>query len=127
MKTNPFQPPPAKEAEIIPDVRELIDDVKTRNLLAKLVTQSIDWQQTEKEAKKAREPITTQIKKILGDYEVGKAVCNGYRLNYFNSPRSSISKELLLSNGVSPAIITKCTTTSNSYTLRITAPGEEDE
>ena len=65
MKNPAFQPPPTKEPEIIPDVKELIDDVKTRNTLAKLVAQSDDWQKTEKEAKKAQKQADGLIQEAL--------------------------------------------------------------
>lgn len=120
-------PPPPKEEEIIPDVRELINSAKDRLKLAQLVEQSSAWGVQEKEAKKMRAPLTAAIKKILGEYEVGRAMCDGKLINYYNAPRSTLSRELLLSHGISPQVLEACTVTKDSYTLRISAPGESEE
>ena len=122
---NPFAPP-AKEAEVVPDIREVIASVADRNKLAKLIEQQAEWGKVESEAKKTRKPLTEAIKKLVGAYEVTKMMCNGYRVSYFDSPRTSISEDALLAAGVSPTIINKCKVTSHAYTLRITQPGEED-
>lgn len=121
-------PPPPKEEEVVPDIREIVHVAADRLRLMQLVRQSADWKQQEKEAKNHRKPLTESIKRILGVYEIRRATCDGLLINYYNAPRSSLSREKLLSCGVSPQILEACTVTKDAYTLRISAPGEvEDE
>ena len=120
-------PPPPAEEEVIPDIRELVDSAADRLRIVQLVEQSAAWGQQEKEAAKARKPITELIKKLAGKYGISKAMCGEYRLNYYNSPRSTLSRELLLSAGVSPKTLDACTTVKDSYTLRISVNGQDDE
>lgn len=124
----PFKPPPTpKEEEVIPDIREVVDNPSDLTKLVKLVKTYSEWQAQESEAKRAKKPLNEDIKKLLGKYSVVKAWCGGLKVNYFNSPRTSISKDLLLANGVSPLVIAKSTTTKDVYSLRITEPGQEDD
>lgn len=119
-------PPPPKEEEIIPDIRELVDSSVDRLRLLQLVQNQAAWGLQEKEAKGHRKPLTEAIKKILGAYSIGKAMCDGVLINYYNAPRSTLSREMLLSHGVSSKILDDCTVTKDAYTLRISQPGEED-
>lgn len=125
MIPTPYMPPPPpKEEEQIPDLRELVDDDADATFLANLVEQADAWRKQEAEAKKARKPLTERIKKLLGEYGIGKMMVGEIRVAYFNCPRSSISKELLLSQGVSPKVIAAATVIKDAYTLRI-GGGEE--
>jgi len=120
-------PPPPKEEEVIPDVRELVDNAADRLKIVQLVELSATWGAQEKEAKKARAPITESLKKIIGRYGISKAMCGDYRINYYNAPRKTLSREMLLSAGVSPKVLDSCTIEKDSYTLRVSAAGDEDE
>lgn len=120
-------PPPPKEEEIVPDIRELVDNTADRLALLRLVEQQTAWAQQESEAKKQRRPLTESIKRILGKYEIGRAMCDGMLINYYNSPRSSLSREMLLSKGISPQVLEACTIVKDSYTLRITGAGDEGD
>lgn len=120
-------PPPPKESEKLPDMREVIADAKDRLKLIRLTEAHVAFGIAEREAKKAKAPLTTQIKDILGRNSASKLMVEGTRLNYFNAPRSSIKGDLLLQHGVSPKIIAECTVTSDAYTLKITPAGEDDE
>jgi hypothetical protein len=77
--------------------------------------------------KKEREKITDAIKPLMGKLKLAKASWGDYRLSYFNTPRSTLDKALLLSHGVQPNVITACTVVKDSYTLRISRGGEEEE
>jgi len=120
-------PPPPKEEEIIPDIRELVDNAADRLRLMQLVEQQAAWGAQEKEAKKQRKPLTESIKKIIGKYGIGRAMCGELLINYYNAPRATLSRELLLSAGIPPKVLDACTITKDTYTLRISAPGESDE
>jgi hypothetical protein len=96
-------------------------------LLRRLVAASIEFAKQDKAAADARKPLTNQIKNLLGKYQVGKAVTEEARINYFESGRESIKGDLLLAAGVSPAIIAGATKKTVSYTLKLTAVGEEEE
>lgn len=123
---NPPAPPP-KEEEIVPDIRELVPNPLDRNRLANLIRTSAEFGKMEKEAKTARTPVTAAIKTLLSKYQIGRAVCDGVLINYYNAPRASLSRELLLSSGVSPKTLDACTITKDSFTLRISATGEDDD
>lgn len=120
-------PPPVKEVEKIPDMREVIVDAKERLKLMRLIEAHVAFGIQEKEAKKARAPLTIQIKDILGRNNASKLMVDGNRINYFNSPRSTIKGDLLLAHGITPKVIAECTVTSDAYTLKITPPGEGDD
>lgn len=119
MVPEKLAPPPEKEEERIPDIKELIRDTKTRLKLARLVQQEAEYAEEEKVARKAREPLTAAIKQILGEAEVGKAQVADFVVNYYNSPRESLDKILLMQNGVSPDVIARSTKRTDCYTLRI--------
>lgn len=121
-----FVPPPPKQEEVIPDLKSLIESRIEYKMLEGLITESADWAQQEREAKKARRPITEKIKQVLGKHGVSRAMCGEYRVIYYNAPRTSISKELLLSAGVDPEVIEECTISKDAYTLRILEPGEKE-
>lgn len=118
--------PPAKEVETLPDISEVIEGVADRLALKRLVADSVALAAQEKEIKAMRAPITNNIKNILAKYEVGKAMCGDARINFYTVPRSSLSKDLLLRAGVTPAVIAACTVTTQTATLRITV-GQEDD
>lgn len=122
-----YNPPPPKEEEIIPDIRELVDNTADLNSLTRLITESAEWAAQEKEAKRIREPITKRIKYLLGRYGVGRCVSNGLMVNYYNAPRATLSREALLSYGVSSKTLDACTVIKDSFTLRITAPGDAQD
>jgi hypothetical protein len=67
------------------------------------------------------------MKNLLGKYHVGKALLDDIRVNYFATGRSTIKADLLLDNGVSPAVIQKCTVTSEVYTLKLSRGKDEEE
>lgn len=110
-------PPPDKD-EPAPDIREFITDRKELNTLATLIDLHKQYGDAEKEAKKLKAPLTTQIKNILGANEVRRAICNGIPINYYNVPRTSIKLELL-KDYLDDETIAKCTVTTLTPTLRI--------
>ena len=123
--TSPFPAaPPAKEEEIIPDLRELDLPPAIRHKLGHLIDNYADWGQQKHEAEAAQKPINAEIKNILGEWGIGKAWHGDRKVLYYNSPRRTLSVEKLMENGVSPAVIALCYETKDSYTLRITARGE---
>ena len=131
----PSTAPPPKEVEAPPQLEDLDIVPADRVRLSHLVRESAEWGQQEKEAKKARKPITEQIKTILGAYKIGRVLVCGLWVNYYNAPRTTLDKGLLMTNlleaGILPAKATKIlemsTVTKDSYTLRIRVPGESDD
>ena len=119
-------PPPAKEEEVIPRVQDLVKDRKDLLLIRRLMTQHIELGNTERQAKKAKEKITAQLKVLAGRYSLGKADYDGDRLNYFAGTRSSIDSTKLLSAGVQPSVIQACTNVSTTFTLKVTQGDEEE-
>jgi len=122
-----LNPPPPKEEEVIPTLQELITDRKDFLALKRLVNEDIALKEVEANAKKQRKPLISKMKNLLGKYHVGKALLDDIRVNYFATGRSTIKADLLLDNGVSPAVIQKCTITSEVYTLKLSRGKDEEE
>lgn len=131
-------PPPEKTEEVIPQLVDLVTDREVRQVLVGLIESNLQWAKQESEAKKARKPIVTRIKSILGKFQVGKAAWEGYIVNYFaGKPRESIiSKDKLVlyltTLGWQPKdvqlLLANTTSTGKpTYTLKITASGEEED
>ena len=128
---QPSIAPPPRQDEVIPSIQEVVKDAVDRLRLARLVTRHMELSEitdspTVKAAIHEKKGIGEQIKKILGKWQVGKATYEGTGLTYYSSPRSAISRSLLLDNGVDPITIDRCTETKYSYNLRITARGGDD-
>lgn len=123
-----FTPPtPKAEAEVIPDAREVIESDLDRVMLARLCAEHVEWGAAERAAKAAKKPLTEKIKAILARNRASKLMIGDIKANYFNAPRKSLSMDLLLANGVTPAVITKSTVTKDAYTLKLTGPGQEED
>jgi hypothetical protein len=121
-----LNPPPPKEEEMIHTLQELVTDKKDLLALKRLINEDIALKEVEANAKKQRKPLISKMKNLLGKYSVGKALLDDIRVNYFTTSRSSIKADLLLANGVSPAVIQKCTVTSDVYTLKLSRGKDEE-
>lgn len=129
--------PPPKEEEIVPQLSDVIPDAALRLKLIRMLKEQMPWQQQEAAAKKARKPLTAAIKKILGQFQVGKAAWDGHIINYFASkPRRSVNEAKLIialtGVGLQPrqiqTVLNTCVEVgSPSYTLRIITEGEKEE
>lgn len=130
-------PPPPKEEEVIPALSEVIPDAAVRLRLIRMLREQLPWQQQESAAKKARKPLVTAIKKILGQFKVGKAAWDGNIINYFASkPRRTVDEAKLIialsGVGLQPrqiqTVLAACVDVGNpTYTLRIVESGGEEE
>ena len=128
--------PPERTEEVIPDVKDLIPSAPDRLKLRKLVAEHIQFGQAKSAADKAQAPISEQIKKIVGTYKIGKALCDGNSINYYSVPRNTIKADLLrgfllahvgqpLTVEMVEKALEAATDTTVSYTLRVT-PGKTD-
>lgn len=116
-----------KVEEPVPDVSELDLSPVDYQHLRELVVQHTDFGRQEREAKKAKEPLSESIKEICNRYTVRKVMCWGRKLTYYPMSRPTISAHLLLAAGVSPQTIKDCTTTTTSWAVRVTEPGDEED
>ncbi len=127
-------PPPEKEEEIVPPISDLIEDMKVRLELARLVDLqgriNIQLSPLNKDKKK----LTDRIKLIVGKFKIGKALSGDWRINYYNAPRSFLDEMKLLAvkperlvNGITQEIIDECYSKKDSYTLRISPAGSDEE
>lgn len=116
-----------RDAEILPDMQEVITDPAVRSRLITLVLQDAELGIGEKAIKKERRPVKEAIKKLLGFKQI-KFMCDGNRVVGYSTPRKFVDPELLMANGVLPSVISASTRIKESYTLKITPPGaREDE
>lgn len=127
---NPV-PKPKKEpveAEVLPDIREVVTSPADRMKIIRLVAESADLAMQEKQIKNARKPITEMLKKIIPDLSSSlKFMADGVRVNMFTINRKSLSALKLREKGVSQAILDACTDTTAVITLKVTPAGESDE
>lgn len=119
--------PPPKKEEDAPDIRDLITSSADRLKILRLSEEIVELGEAEKVAKKAKEPLVLQLKKLLGDNEVGRATVGDYKLVYYNCPRHTLSKEKLLEHGVKPAIIEDSMVHKDVYTLKVSRLGQEED
>lgn len=110
-----------------PDVAEFITDREDLSTLRSLVCLHVDYSAQERSAKHAKKPVIESLKSICNDYKLGKVLCDRNKISYFKTTRETISKQLLLDAGVSLVTILKCTVRSESYSVRVTPPGQDDD
>jgi hypothetical protein len=108
------------------DIQRLVSSPVDRKRIYQLVGQDTRLANMEREARAARQPVRESIKHILNRYDISKCFVGLMQVQYYNSPRLSISKEKLLAMGVHPKVIAACTVSVDSWQLRIT-PKKEDE
>lgn len=127
---NPV-PKPKKEpleAEVLPDIREVVTSPADRMKIIRLVAESADLAMQEKQIKNARKPITEMLKKIIPDLSSSlKFMADGVRVNMFTINQKRLNQLKLREKGVSQAIIDACTDTVPVTTLKVTPAGESDE
>lgn len=119
--------PEPKPALVFTEIRELIANPAERLKFLRLSQASSSLAEEEKKIKYARRPITEQLKNLCVKYDIERALCNDVKVSYYDAPRSTISKELLLAQGVAPAVIAACTVVKSALTLRITPVGQDEE
>ena len=122
MHPAPYTPPPTyKKPEVLPSIREYIEDRKQLNQLKAMVEQHSTLGIQIRDLTKAKDSLTAAIKYMFGELEIEKAMVDEYCVTYYDIARSSIKGELLLDHGIAPAVIQACTVTTHSPALRITA------
>ena len=118
--------PPPPKGEEFPDVSTLISDNEERGTLEALVAEYSRLGAIEKQAADQKKPLNSRIKDLIGSYGIARATVCDMHLSYFNAPRRTISRELLLEHGIKPSIIEACTEVKDSFTLRIAAIKERE-
>ena len=119
--------PPAKEVEVVPDLSEFVTDKKQRLAVLRLITEYGELGAQKHEIQGRQDKLAKAIKTVAGEMGIAKCVAGDYRLSYFVVPRSTLKVDKLLSAGVSPEIIQRCTVTTESYNLRVVRLEDEDE
>lgn len=123
-----FLPTRRKKAEVVlPDAAELVTDKADLDTLRELVALHVQYSGEERKAKAQKAPVADSIKSVCQDYGLTKITCDGNKVTYYPTKRSTISRQLLLDKGVSLKTINDCTVTSDSYGVRVTPPGSDDE
>ena len=126
--------PPRKEEEVIPHLDDVVKDRKQALEIARMIEQCGTLSAQSHQIEKQKKPLVEKLKYLIGNVHVGKIFSGAWRVNYYSAPRSTITEEnlkyCLLARGFQPkdvaAIISESTSTSESYTLRITPAGEEE-
>ena len=119
--------PLSKEDEAVPSIHDLVADRRTCTELARLTAEYGELGEEKHNIQKQQDNISAKIKAIMGAHQIAKALSGEWRLNYYDSPRSSIKQERLLARGVSLADIDYATVTTHSYALRVTRQMLQDE
>ncbi|MBU6231702.1 hypothetical protein KGP36_03455 [Patescibacteria group bacterium] len=115
----PPRPKPEPEEEA-PSIDLLIADTDDRDTLRSLIKSHVELNNQLSGLEKAIKPIKDRIKAIVGDYGIERAICDGTKISYSHSQRSTINGTKLLGAGIDPDIITRCTDVSDVYTLKVT-------
>lgn len=125
---HPVKRAPKVEVEALPDLREAIASPAIRMKVLRLVGESLELHQVEKEAANKRSAINKELKEIMKEHSTTPGfMVDGNRVKTFETSRRSISRQKLLDNNVLPHIIDASTTVSISLSLKITPPGEETD
>lgn len=123
---NPIARP--KKAEVLlPEASELVTDTGDLSTLRELVALHVEYSAAERLARNKKAPVADSIKSICNDYSLARITCDRNRVSYYRMSRSVIVAQLLADQGVSPAIIKACTITTESWAVRVTPPGDEEE
>lgn len=120
-------PPPPKEEEAVPALKDLITDKRDYLTIRRLITADLELADQIRGLKAAQKPLVTQIKNLLGKNKVNRALMDDAKVNYYSGIRKSIKGAKLLERGVSPEDIVYATEEKTVYTLKITRVGHEDE
>lgn len=115
-----------------PSIDELGVPLTVRMELKRKVEKHVALGKAIKQASKEREAIGDEIRPLLLEHvgemdEYPKVMIAGEPVSRYMSTRTSLSKDILLSLGVSPAVIKKATVTKNITNLRIGGKGDDDE
>lgn len=111
--------------EVVPDLSELALSARDRLNIARWVVLSVEQGMILREAKRKRDVFTEQIKALLLPLGKTKAQVGETRLNFYNAPRSSIKRDLLVLEGVDDKVISRATVTNDNWMLKLGLPREE--
>lgn len=128
---------PPKPEEVVPDIREYIDDKATLSRLAEITEYQRHLGDEISRLNKERRPYTDEIKRTIHEFMITghgfKAMVNGIKLQYFNAQRRTIKADALtralLARNFQPLqiaeIINESTVVADAFTLRV--GGGDDE
>lgn len=124
---NPTPRKEAKPSEVVPDLRDLVEDSDERKTIMQLTEMHAVLGAEERAAKKAKDAIGVRLKPLCNDYALLKVQVGDIRLNYYLITRSTIIADKLRERGVSQAVINACTVETKAWALRTSLPGVNDE
>lgn len=125
---NTWTPRKQKEEEPTPPgIDELDIPAGDKSIMRQLVNQHASITRTQGILKKQKSTIVDSVKPLCKLYKLDKFMVGENRAIYYVTNRTSISKDLLLQAGVSPAIIKKCTVTKEVQQFKVYLPGVKSE
>lgn len=116
------EPPPPSLSEFneIPAVQRL--------KLARLTEQLASMSKTQRVMAKAKKTIVEdEVKPLCKLYKLDKFMVGENRASYHRVMRATISKDILLACGVSPAVIAKATVAKEIWQFKVTVPGQQSD
>lgn len=116
---------PEREVEVLPNA-DVILDAETARTLTELVETHAQLATRLRDLDAEKTACAERIKALCQDSHLDRVQAGSYRVRLYDSPRSTIKRDLLLANGVTPAVIAACTVTTVSTNLRITAAKKEE-
>lgn len=119
-KKKEDEPPP-------PDLRDLDVEEHDRKKLVNLIMQHREASILERDGKATKKLVTPSIKLICKRLGLDRFMVDGGLASYYTISRPTISKELLLAEGVPPDVITRCTVVTSSEAFKYTPPGVQEE
>lgn len=116
-----------KKEEPIHDIRELGVDPVAADRIMRLTADYHSWAAQEREAKQAKGLISNELKTLCNDYGLTKVMVDDLKVSYYPMTYTKIDKGLLLAQGVKAETIAKCTVSTKSMAIRVSAAGQRDE
>lgn len=112
-----------------PTIIELDVPITVKNALSYLVRGHLELSKEIKEATTSKKDVADRLKEILSEFPIlhEAFTVGGARVKYYSVNRGSLDKHKLMSHGVSQKIIDACTNYSESWQVKVTAPGAKDE
>lgn len=103
-----------------PSGLELIEDVKQREKLQRLVKECDKLNVEMEELKVKKELLTMDIEVIMSKHKLKSIAFDGLTTTYYSATKTTLKKELLLRAGVTADTIDECSTESAYTVVKIT-------
>jgi hypothetical protein len=119
---------PKKDEEVVPELTSLSSVPSIERLkMIRLMGQHIQLSAQISGLESQKDAVADQLKDLCNRYSTGKFKHQDIKVSPYITRRSTIVKELLMSQNVPLATIVAATKTTQTPSIRITPPGKKEE